>query len=81
MTEKVFSLQELVRYDGDMEPEIYIAFQGVVYDVTDCPKWRSGMHEGQHFPAQDLTLEFNSAPHPEKVFQYPCVKRIGIIKR
>jgi len=57
---------------------MYVAYQGIVYDVTDCPKWRRGLHEGQHFPGQDLTTELeHEAPHAEEVFNHPCVKVVG----
>jgi predicted heme/steroid binding protein len=72
----ILTEQDLRRYDGDGEP-MYVAFEGIIYDVTDCPKWRTGLHEGLHFPGQDLTGEFLEAPHTEEVFQRPCVKRIG----
>ena len=74
--ERLFTLRELRAYDGE-DGQSYIAFQGIVYDVSDCPKWRSGMHEQMHFPGQDLTSEFPEAPHAEEVFQHPCVRRIG----
>ena len=55
----------------------FVAFDGIVYDVTDCPKWRTGMHEQLHFAGQDLTSELPDAPHRTEVFERPCVKRIG----
>lgn len=77
MTEKIFTRQELQRYDGDMEAEIYVAYKGVVYDVTACRKWRTGLHEGEHFGGQDLTEELGDAPHFEEVFSNPCLKVVG----
>ena len=74
--ERIFSPQELLCFDGESS-RIYIAYQGIVYDLTDCPKWRTGMHEGLHFPGQDLTTEIIDAPHQEEVFLRPCVKRVG----
>ena len=53
---------------------MYVAFEGVVYDVTDCPKWRRGIHENQHWPGQDLTAELAAAPHTASVFTHPCCK-------
>jgi predicted heme/steroid binding protein len=77
---KIISLQELTRYDGDLGNRMYIAYRGIVYDVTDCPKWRTGMHENQHFPGQELSMELDlDAPHQQEVFEHPCVKRVGIL--
>jgi predicted heme/steroid binding protein len=56
-----------------------VAFAGVVYDVSDCPKWRTGFHEQLHFAGQDLTGELPDAPHTADVFQRPCVKRVGLL--
>ena len=36
--ETVFTEQQLRRYTGERGYRMYIAYQGVVYDVTDCPK-------------------------------------------
>lgn len=74
-----FTLAEIQRHDGDQELTMYIAYKGQVYDVTNCRKWQSGIHEGQHFPGQDLTRELADAPHAQEVFNYPCVKQIGIL--
>jgi predicted heme/steroid binding protein len=65
--ERLFTSSELVSYDGDDRPA-YIAYKGVVYDVSDCPRWKLGLHERQHFPGQDLTGELTNAPHGEDVF-------------
>lgn len=74
--ERLFTSHELRRYDGESGP-MYVAYQGVVYDVSDCPRWKSGLHEHMHFPAQDLSGEMAEAPHAEDVFSRPCVHRVG----
>lgn len=68
---------ELRRNDGERGSRKYVAYKGIVYDVTDCPKWRLEMHENLHFAGQDLTSELSDAPHKEDVFARPCVKAIG----
>lgn len=78
MTEKKITLAELRRCDGESGPA-YIAYQGVVYDVSDCPKWRLGLHENLHFPGQDLSSALAQAPHAAEVFSRPCVRRVGIL--
>jgi len=69
--------KELKRSTGERGTRKFIAYQGIVYDVTDCPKWRTDLHEQLHFPGQDLTSELTDAPHAEDVFSRPCVKVIG----
>lgn len=76
MPQRVFKKSELLQYDGENLP-MYIAYKGFVYDVSACPKWRNGLHEGLHFPGQDLTTELIDAPHADEVFTRPCVKIIG----
>jgi predicted heme/steroid binding protein len=76
--ERVITLRELRLYNGEDNDRLYVAYKGVVYDVTDCPKWRRGVHEGLHFPGQDLSIELdNQAPHAGGVFSHPCVVVIG----
>ena len=74
---RIVTLLELKRNTGERGSRKYIAHNGIVYDVTDCPKWRNDMHEDLHFPGQDLTDEIEEAPHQEEVFTRPCVKVIG----
>jgi predicted heme/steroid binding protein len=76
--DKVITESQLRLFNGDDEDRMYVAYKGIVYDVTDCPKWRQGIHERQHFPGQDLSAELdNEAPHAGGVFSHPCVKIIG----
>jgi len=75
--ERIVTLLELRHNSGERGSRKWIAYRGLVYDVTDCPKWRSEMHERLHFPAQDLTSELPDAPHKEEVFAHECVKIVG----
>jgi len=68
---------ELRRNTGERGTRKFVAYQGLVYDVTDCPKWRLEMHENLHFAGQDLTSELPDAPHEKEVFVRPCVKLVG----
>ena len=69
---------QLRLYNGDDKDRMYVAYKGIVYDVTDCPKWRMGIHEGLHIPGQDLSAELDDqAPHAGGVFSHPCVKIVG----
>ena len=74
---RVITEIELRRNSGDRDTPKWIAYDGIVYDVSDCPKWRLDMHEYLHFPGQDLTSELPDAPHKNDVFTRPCVKIVG----
>jgi predicted heme/steroid binding protein len=67
----------LKRNTGERGSRIWIALDGIVYDVTNCPKWRTGLHELLHFGGQDLTSELPDAPHKHEVFNHDCVKIVG----
>jgi predicted heme/steroid binding protein len=73
----IISIMELRRNNGERGARKYIAYKDIVYDVTDCPKWRPDLHELLHFPGQDLTSEFPDAPHQDEVFSHDCVKIVG----
>ena len=75
--DKIISLLELKRNSGERGTRKFIAHNGIVYDVTDCPKWKKDLHENLHFPGQDLTSELPGAPHQEEVFKHDCVKIVG----
>ena len=74
---QIITEMELHRNNGDRGAPKWVAFEGIVYDVSDCPKWRMEMHERLHFPGQDLTSELPDAPHKADVFTRPCVKIVG----
>lgn len=74
--ERIFTIQELRLYDGEDRP-MYVACDGIVYDVSESRRWRGGLHEGLHFPAQDLTSELPDAPHQREVFQRSIIRRVG----
>jgi predicted heme/steroid binding protein len=75
--ERMVSMTELRRSTGERGTRMYVAYQGLVYDVTDCPRWKSGLHEGLHFPGQDLNGEMDVTHHQEEVFKRSCVILIG----
>lgn len=79
--DRLITESELRRNTGERGSRKFIAHQGIVYDVTDCPKWRLGLHENLHFPGQDLTGELPDAPHKAEVFTRPCVKVVGKLKQ
>jgi predicted heme/steroid binding protein len=74
---RAISQAELRAHNGDGGSRLWVAQAGMVYDVTDFPKWRTGMHEQIHFPGLDLSSELPEAPHGQEVFDRPCVKIVG----
>lgn len=78
--DRVISPAELKRNTGERGTRMWIAFKGIVYDVTECPKWRLGLHEFLHFPGQDLTSEIADATHGEEVFDHDCVIIVGSLE-
>ena len=62
-----YSKAQLALRNGTDKPEIWVAFQGLIYDVTRSRLWRAGKHY-EHWAGQDLTAEMKDAPHTEWVF-------------
>ena len=60
--------------NGQDKKEIWIAYNGIVYDVTNSRLWRHGKHY-EHWAGQDLTDELPDAPHGSDVFD--DIKVIG----
>lgn len=56
------TVTELAMYDGQDGNDAYIAYQGMIYDVTDVSAWSGGSHNGVS-AGQDITSEIASAPH------------------
>ncbi|WP_462248252.1 cytochrome b5 domain-containing protein [Ekhidna sp.] len=65
---KDFTRSQLALRNGAEREEIWIAYQGVIYDVTNSRLWKDGKHY-EHWAGQDLTEELADAPHDTKVFE------------
>jgi len=61
-----FTISQLALRNGQDKPQIWIAYQGNIYDVTESRLWRNG-HHYEHWAGQDLTAELKDAPHTESV--------------
>lgn len=64
---KEYTRAELALRNGQDKPKIWIAFRGLIYEVTSSRLWRNGKHY-EHWAGQDLTDELAEAPHNENVF-------------
>lgn len=58
----------LSKANGQDKPYIWVAYKGLVYDVTKSRLWRNGQHY-EHWAGQDLTDELKDAPHTQSVFE------------
>jgi predicted heme/steroid binding protein len=59
-----YSKQQLALRNGQDNPEIWVALNGLIYD--------------EHWAGQDLTEELKDSPHTETVFEKFSV--IGVLK-
>lgn len=73
----IITIAQLALRNGQDKPEVWVAFKGLVYDVTASRLWRNGKHY-EHWAGQDLTDELQDAPHNENVFDK--FKVIGKLK-
>jgi len=63
-----YSRSQLSLRNGQDKPEIWIAYKGIIYDVSRSRLWLKGKHY-EHWAGQDLTDELKDAPHTESVFE------------
>ena len=62
-----YTRSQLALRNGQDKPEIWVAFKGIIYDVSKSRLWRNGKHY-EHWAGQDLTHELKDAPHTQTVF-------------
>lgn len=63
-----YTRSQLALHNGQDKETIYVAYQGLIYDVTSSRLWRNGKHY-EHWAGQDLTAELADAPHSQVVFE------------
>ena len=73
-----YSKAQLALRNGQDRDEIWVAYKGLVYDVTHSRLWRRGNHY-EHWAGQDLTRELDEdAPHNPNVFdKFSVIGRLG----
>ena len=65
----IYTKSQLALRNGQDKPEIWVAFEGKIYDVSGSRLWRNGRHY-EHWAGQDLSQELqNDAPHTHSVFE------------
>ena len=63
-----FSKNQLALRNGQDREEIWVAYNGLIYDVSKSRLWRNGKHY-EHWAGQDLSIELKDAPHTDFVFE------------
>ncbi|MDB5147293.1 MAG: cytochrome b5 [Mucilaginibacter sp.] len=64
----IYTKSQLALRNGQDKPQIWVAYKGDIYDVTESRLWRNGKHY-EHWAGQDLTDELADAPHTQAVFE------------
>ena len=65
---KSYTKAQLALRNGQDREEIWVAYQGRIYEVTHSRLWKNGKHY-EHWAGQDLTHELVDAPHTATVFE------------
>ncbi len=63
-----FTVEELAKYNGENGNKAYVAYDGLVYDVTNVPAWAGGMHNKES-SGKDITDLVGRSPHGIAVFK------------
>ena len=66
--DKSYTKAQLALRNGQDKEEVWVAYKGKIYDVTQSRLWKTGKHY-EHWAGQDLTDELPDAPHTEAVFE------------
>ncbi len=64
----IYSRAQLALRNGQDRDEIWIAYKGIIYDLSKSRLWKNGKHY-EHWAGQDLTEELADSPHGEMVFE------------
>ena len=72
-----YTKSQLALRNGQDKDQIWVAYQGLIYDVTRSRLWRNGKHY-EHWAGQDLTAELADAPHNQNVFdKYEVIGKLS----
>lgn len=64
----VYTLEQLGLRNGRSTREIWVAYRGLIYDVTESPLFKNGRHYKLD-TGRDLTSEMEKAPHLDDVLK------------
>jgi predicted heme/steroid binding protein len=76
---KEYTLDELLSFDGRGGRSSYIAYRGILYDVSRSRFWKNGSHMVKHQAGRDLTDALKMAPHDEnKLLAMPRAGKVRV---
>lgn len=71
---RVFTREDLARFNGADGAPAYVACGGKVYDLSQSFLWKGGRHQASHAAGADLTESMRDAPHgAEMLEKHPVV--------
>ena len=71
---RIFTDEELARYNGRDNTPAFVAYNGKVYDVSSSFLWKGGRHQVTHVAGKDLTEDLSQAPHGDDLLErFPVV--------
>ncbi|MCK9420420.1 MAG: cytochrome B5 [Nitrospirae bacterium] len=71
------TLDALGQFDGKDGRPAYVAYKGLIYDMTGSRLWKNGSHMMKHAAGNDLTDILKTAPHGEdKILAMPRAGRL-----
>ncbi len=62
-----YNRDTLAKYNGQNGQPSYVAFKGLVYELTNFTSWIGGFHNGYE-AGKDLTDAFQYSPHTDSIF-------------
>lgn len=75
-----YTKAQLALRNGQDRDEVWVAYNGNIYDVTVSRLWFTGFHY-EHWAGQDLTEELADAPHSDKVFEkFEIIGKLSVEK-
>jgi predicted heme/steroid binding protein/uncharacterized membrane protein len=67
----------LCQFDGTDGRPAYVAYKGLIYDMTKSRLWKNGSHMMKHAAGNDMTDILKTAPHgDDKILAMPLVGKL-----
>src|SRR5699024_11766932 len=68
LTTRIFTAEELAKYNGQDGNPAYVAIDGTVYDVSNVPAWRNGKHHS-NLAGPDVSAAIQCSLHMNRVLE------------